>query len=187
MTASVASRSGLPYVSVRFGNVLGSRGSFLEVFRDQIANGGPVTITHPEVTRYFMTIAEAVRLTLYAAAIGSPGQVLVLDMGKSVRIADVATQLCVEAGRDVPFEFTGLRPGEKLDEVLLGRFERDSRPHHQLISQVHVPPMSFHEIDQFCRSGDRLIVSAEVLRAAGSFGVGVEGGSSVTITDDADA
>jgi len=187
MTSSTAARCGLPYVSVRFGNVLGSRGSFLGVFREQIENGGPLTVTHPDVRRYFMTIAEAVRLTLHAAAIGNPGEVLVLDMGQSVRIEDVALQLCADAGRTVPIEYTGLRPGEKLDEVLLGQTERDRRPNHPLISQVRVPPLSFDEIVDFCRMDDRLVITPKVLRAAGAFGVGADRASSVTITDDADA
>ncbi|WP_460516902.1 polysaccharide biosynthesis protein [Flindersiella endophytica] len=128
------------YLSVRFGNVLGSRGSVLTSFAKQIADGGPVTVTDVEVTRYFMTIPEAVQLVVQAAAIGRDGEALVLDMGEPVRIVDVARQLIEMSGREIDIVFTGLRPGEKLHEVLLGENEDDSRPFHPLISHVTVPP-----------------------------------------------
>ncbi|MDD9207457.1 nucleoside-diphosphate sugar epimerase/dehydratase, partial [Georgenia sp. 10Sc9-8] len=101
------------YLSVRFGNVLGSRGSMLHTFRQQIERGGPVTVTHPEITRYFMTIPEAAELVIQAGAIGSDGEVLVLDMGEPVKILDIATRLITHSGRDVEIVFTGLRPNEK--------------------------------------------------------------------------
>ncbi len=116
-----ARRTGHRYVSVRFGNVLGSSGSVVPIFQQQLESGEPLTITHPEMTRYFMTIPEAVWLILDAAAIGSSGDLLVLDMGEAVRIADLAQDLIRLAGRDpesVPIEYTGLRPGEKLHEQL---------------------------------------------------------------------
>jgi FlaA1/EpsC-like NDP-sugar epimerase len=127
------------YLNVRFGNVLGSRGSVVTAFRAQIAAGGPVTVTDPGVTRYFMTIPEAVQLVIQAAAIGGGGEALVLDMGSPVRIADVARQLIGDA--PVEIVYTGLRPGEKLHEDLLGRGESDVRPLHPLISHVAVPPL----------------------------------------------
>ena len=126
------------YISVRFGNVLGSRGSVLMSFRDQIDKGGPVTVTHRGVTRYFMTIYEAVQLVIQAGAIGRSGEVLVLDMGEPVSIYDVATQLVRNSQKSVAIEIVGLRSGEKVHEELFGTGEVDTRPEHPLISHVPV-------------------------------------------------
>ena len=116
-------------MSVRFGNVLGSRGSVLGTFTTQIEQGGPITVTHPEVTRYFMTVEEAVQLVIQAGAIGRSGEAMVLDMGEPVRIADVARRLADQADRPIEITYTGLRPGEKLHEVLQGCGEQTrSRP-----------------------------------------------------------
>lgn len=139
LTATFAAAAPGRYLSVRFGNVLGSRGSVLETFAAQIARGGPVTVTHPDVTRYFMTIPEAVQLVIHAGAIGRGGEALVLDMGTPVRIADVASQLISMEGAAIDIQFTGLRPGEKLHEDLFGTGERDDRPLHPMISHVPVP------------------------------------------------
>ncbi len=141
LTAAAAQEAEGTYLSVRFGNVLGSRGSVLTAFRAQIAAGGPVTVTHAEVTRFFMTVEEAVQLVIQAGAIGRDGEVLVLDMGEPVAIADVAKRLIEATGEAVRIEYTGLRPGEKLHEELLGTGEVDDRPSHPLISQVPVPPL----------------------------------------------
>jgi FlaA1/EpsC-like NDP-sugar epimerase len=141
LTASVASQSTGTYLSVRFGNVLGSRGSVLVAFTSQIASGGPVTVTDPDVTRYFMTVQEAVELVIQAAAIGRDGEALVLDMGSPVRIDDVARQLIKLSGKAIDIQYTGLRPGEKMDEVLFGDGEPDERPVHPLVSHVEVPPI----------------------------------------------
>ncbi|TRY18359.1 polysaccharide biosynthesis protein [Tessaracoccus rhinocerotis] len=142
LTAWHAQELGLPYVSVRFGNVLGSRGSVLHTFRTQIERGGPLTVTDPEVTRYFMTIPEACELVLQAGAIGNPGDVAVLDMGEPIKIVDVAERLIAESGKDIEVSFTGLRPGEKLHEVLFSDLETDAQRVHPLISQVRVAPLS---------------------------------------------
>jgi FlaA1/EpsC-like NDP-sugar epimerase len=139
VTAAVgqSAKSG-KYMSVRFGNVLGSRGSVLMSFRDQIAKGGPLTVTHRGVTRYFMTISEAVQLVIQAGAIGSSGEALVLDMGTPVSIYDVAKQLVTNSGKPVEIEIVGLRAGEKVHEELFGDGEIDTRPRHPLISHVPV-------------------------------------------------
>ncbi|MDH5238954.1 MAG: polysaccharide biosynthesis protein, partial [Acidimicrobiia bacterium] len=142
LTAWAAGRAVGSYLSVRFGNVLGSRGSMLGAFERQVQSGGPVTVTHPEVTRFFMTVEEAAQLVIQAGAVGRDGEALVLDMGEPVRILDVARRLVAQAERPVEIVFTGLRPGEKLHEVLMGDGERDERPAHPLISHVPVPAIA---------------------------------------------
>ncbi|WP_341359212.1 nucleoside-diphosphate sugar epimerase/dehydratase [Georgenia sp. M64] len=135
------------YLSVRFGNVLGSRGSMLHTFQRQIHDGGPLTVTHPDITRYFMTIPEACELVIQAGAIGDDGEVLVLDMGEPVKILDVAKRLITHAAKDVEIVFTGLRPNEKLHEELFGTDEVGERREHDLITHVSVPPLAPSELD----------------------------------------
>ncbi|MEE6295632.1 polysaccharide biosynthesis protein [Georgenia wangjunii] len=152
LTAWQATEATGSYLSVRFGNVLGSRGSMLHTFNTQIEGGGPVTVTHPDVTRYFMTIPEACELVIQAAAIGRDGEVLVLDMGEPIKILDVARRLIAHSGKEIEIVFTGLREGEKLDEDLFSVDEAGSRPFHPLISHVAVPatdPRQWEGADSF--------------------------------------
>jgi FlaA1/EpsC-like NDP-sugar epimerase len=146
------------YMSVRFGNVLGSRGSVLLSFRDQIANGGPLTVTHRGVTRYFMTISEAVQLVIQAGAIGDSGQALVLDMGTPVSIYEVAKQLVTNSGQAIEIEIVGLRAGEKVHEELFGDGEVDVRPSHPLISHVQVPSIAVNAIPAATTDAKQLMI-----------------------------
>ncbi|MGW8429629.1 MULTISPECIES: UDP-N-acetylglucosamine 4,6-dehydratase family protein [Curtobacterium] len=148
LTAWAASTTGNDYVSVRFGNVLGSRGSMLPLFVELIQCGLPVTVTHPDATRYFMSIPEACHLVIQAGATAGPGEVLVLDMGEPVRILDVAESLIAELDADADIVFSGLRPGEKLHEELIGEGESDERPVHPKISHASVPPLCPTALDE---------------------------------------
>lgn len=129
--------NGTRFISVRFGNVLGSRGSVIPLFEEQIRKGGPITVTHPEMKRYFMAISEAVILVLQAAASGEGGEVFILDMGEPIRIVDLAREMIrlsgLEPEVDIKIEFTGLRPGEKLFEELLGAEEGSEPTDHPKI------------------------------------------------------
>jgi FlaA1/EpsC-like NDP-sugar epimerase len=138
LTAGVSEGSKRAFVSVRFGNVLGSRGSVIDTFRFQIEKGGPVTVTDEIVTRFFMTIREAVHLVLQAAVIGNHGDTLILDMGLPLKIADLAQHMINRSGRDISIEFTGLRPGEKAHEILVSSSEEPTQTSHELITSSRV-------------------------------------------------
>lgn len=151
-------------MAVRFGNVLGSSGSVIPIFKNQIAAGGPVTVTHPDVTRYFMTIPEAVGLVLQSAVQGAGGEVFVLDMGKPVRIVDLARHLIelsgLEPETDIAIQFTGLRPGEKLFEELNLDHESLSTTAHPMILRLRAFPRPLTEVQRLLREFNELVYKA---------------------------
>jgi FlaA1/EpsC-like NDP-sugar epimerase len=147
LTASFSNAQPGRYVSVRFGNVLGSRGSVVHTFAAQIEAGGPITVTHPDVERFFMLIPEACQLVLAAASIGTDGEVMVLEMGEQVKIVDVATTLIRLSGRkDIDIVYTGIRPGEKLSEDLFSRCEDRRATSNPLVNSVDVPTLNVEEV-----------------------------------------
>lgn len=147
---ALAAKSRCRFVTVRFGNVLDSAGSVVPIFREQIAKGGPVTVTHPDMTRYFMTIPEASQLVIQAGAMGKGGEIFVLDMGEPVRIANLAEDMIrlsgLRVGEDVSVEFIGMRPGEKLYEELLVDGEVHAPTSHQKIRIARCSTLSLPEI-----------------------------------------
>jgi len=165
LVARAAAEPGARMVSVRFGNVLGSRGSVIPIFRDQIRRGGPVTVTHPDMVRYFMTVQEAAQLVLQAGLLGEGGKVFALDMGEPVRIADLAREMVRLSGycpgADMDIRYTGLRPGEKLfEELFSSGEERRSRVHAKVFEAVPdtLDPV---RLDQGLRSLAALVTSSE--------------------------
>jgi FlaA1/EpsC-like NDP-sugar epimerase len=149
---ALSQRSKTRFVAVLFGNVLGSAGSVVPIFQKQIAAGGPVTVTHPEMTRYFMTIPEACQLVLEAGAMGKGGEIFILDMGEPVRIVDLARDLIVLSGLkpddDIMIEFTGIRPGEKLFEELSVDSEQADKTKHPKVFIGKISPHDFDDVAQ---------------------------------------
>lgn len=149
-TQALGKTSGTKFITTRFGNVLGSNGSVIPRFKQQIENGGPVTITHPDITRYFMTIPEACQLVLEAGAMGKGSEIFIFDMGQSIKIVDLAKKMIKLSGltldKDISISYTGLRPGEKLYEELLADQENTMATHHKQIMIAKVKEYDFSEI-----------------------------------------
>jgi len=170
-TQSLSKISHTKFITTRFGNVLGSNGSVIPRFRHQIENGGPVTITHPDITRYFMTIPEACQLVLEAGAMGKGSEIFIFDMGQSIKIVDLAKKMIKLSGlvldKDISIVYTGLRPGEKLFEELLADHEKTLPTHHKQIMVAKVKEYDFDEINNtvnelitlFDKQDNKLIVS----------------------------
>jgi FlaA1/EpsC-like NDP-sugar epimerase len=162
------------FCAVRFGNVLASSGSVIPIFRRQIEKGGPVTVTHPDMTRYFMTIPEAVALVIQAAAIGGQGQVYVLDMGEPVKILDLARNMIRLSGREpdseIPIEFIGARPGEKLQEVLWSDGETVATTEHPKVLRASRPPIDATWLEDELAELERLVEAGETLELVSRLG-----------------
>ena len=173
--AAEREHNGTHFISVRFGNVLGSSGSVIPLFRRQIARGGPVTVTHPEMTRYFMTIPEAVQLIIQAGAIGESGEIYVLDMGPPVRIIDLAHNMIRLSGKepevDIEIEFIGVRPGEKLHEELWARGENSEPTSHPKILRCASGTVDPSWLEEELAELERLVEAGETLEVVNRLGL----------------
>lgn len=163
---SLASNSSTQFITTRFGNVLGSNGSVIPLFEKQIAKGGPITVTHKDITRFFMTIPEACRLVLEAGSMGKGGEIFVFDMGKSVKIVDLAKKMIrlsgLELNKDITIEYTGLRPGEKLYEELLAEEENTKATHHKKILIANVQESQLEEVNKTVLSFQEALAQQDV-------------------------
>lgn len=163
---TLSNKSKTQFITTRFGNVLGSNGSVIPLFEKQIAGGGPISVTHPDITRYFMTIPEACQLVLEAGSMGAGGEVFVFDMGESVKIVDLAKKMIrlsgLELGKDIQIQFTGLRPGEKLYEELLTLGENIKPTHHQKILKAEIKQMSLEEVQRMISSLKEALAGQDV-------------------------
>jgi FlaA1/EpsC-like NDP-sugar epimerase len=172
--AAAREQNGTQFITVRFGNVLGSSGSVIPLFKRQIARGGPVTVTHPDMTRYFMTVPEAAQLIVQAGAIGESGAIFVLDMGTPVQILELARNMIRLSGkepdRDIPIEFIGVRPGEKLHEELWGIGEQALPTAHPKIMRCEVPPIDPAWLDDELAELERLVAAGETLDLVAKLG-----------------
>jgi FlaA1/EpsC-like NDP-sugar epimerase len=178
LVQDAAQRAPGSFVAVRFGNVLGSRGSVVPLFQEQIAAGGPVTVTDPAMERFFMTIPEAVNLVLHAGALGRSGEIYMLDMGQPVRIVDLARDMIelsgLRPGEDIEIRFTGVRPGEKIREELITQDEDTLPTAHPRIKVVQGSPglethylhLSIEELVATARSGDERETRARLMGLA---------------------
>jgi FlaA1/EpsC-like NDP-sugar epimerase len=171
---ALSERSKTRFVTVRFGNVLGSAGSVIPIFQEQIARGGPVKVTHPEMRRYFMTIPEACQLVLQAASMGQGGEIFILDMGEPVRIVDLARDLIalsgLREGDDIEIVFSGVRPGEKLFEELSTDSEQADKTRHPKIFVGRIARRRYADVTSAFSSLVTAVTSgteAEVMAATG--------------------
>jgi FlaA1/EpsC-like NDP-sugar epimerase len=148
-TQAIGKNNKTKFITTRFGNVLGSNGSVIPLFKKQIEKGGPITITHPDITRYFMTIPEACQLVLEAGCMGNGGEIYIFDMGESVKIIDLANKMIrlsgLTVGKDIEIVFTGLRPGEKLFEELLNNSENTIPTHNK---QIMISKLQSTDLEQ---------------------------------------
>ena len=169
--AGISEENSTKIITTRFGNVLGSNGSVVPIFKEQIAKGGPVTVTDPEITRYFMTITEACQLVLEAGATGDGGEIYVFDMGEPVKIADLAISMIrlsgLIEGQDIELIYTGLRPGEKLYEELLTDKESLKPSHNELIfiaEKEHFSSQQQQAISTLIEAGTRGVKPEELVK-----------------------